>query len=144
MKIPALLVAMSVGASIVIARPEDIEPLKTNIADHIPKTEKTTSPVLHKLRDLALKTYGLGKKLSHKTANASVYISDRIGDRVSSLLKWFFFFIQTYFEIFLLSEFWRRVEAVQVCSDSRYFGYLFTILKFQYIFFILLVFAQLL
>lgn len=78
MKISALLVAMSVGASIVIARPEDIDPLRANIDDHIPSTDQTTSPLLEKLRDLALKTYGLGKKIRHKTANASVYISDRI------------------------------------------------------------------
>lgn len=82
MKISALLVAMSVGASIVIARPEDIEPLSAHIDKHIPKSDRNSTTTLEKMRDLALKTYGLGKKLAHKTVNASAYISDRIKHRL--------------------------------------------------------------
>lgn len=83
----ALLVAMSVGASIVIAGPEDTKPaVSANIDEQRRKTTKSTSK-LRKFRgqakDLALKTIEFGKELTFKAANATADISDRIGDTLS-------------------------------------------------------------
>lgn len=85
MKMSALLVAMSVGASIVIARPDDSEsPIGANIDEHRRKTSKSK---LRKFRsqakDLALKTIEFGKELTFKAANATADISDRISDTIS-------------------------------------------------------------
>lgn len=84
MKMSALLVAMSVGASIVIAGPEDTKP--ANIDEQRRKATKSTSK-LRKFRgqakDLALKTIEFGKELTFKAANATADISDRIGDTLS-------------------------------------------------------------
>lgn len=85
MKMSALLVAMSVGASIVIARPDDSEPaISAKIDGH---RHKTTKSKLRKFRgqakDLALKTLEFGKELTFKAANATANISDRIGDTLS-------------------------------------------------------------
>lgn len=81
----ALLVAMSVGASIVIAGPDDSEsPISANIDEQRRKTNKSK---LRKFRlqakDLALKTIEFGKELTFKAANATISASDRIGDTIS-------------------------------------------------------------
>lgn len=91
MKYSALLVAMSVGASIVIARPEDAEPLRANIDDENNRPKSGKSTLLQRIRwqakGLAVKTFNLGRIISYKTANATHYISDRIGDTITSLVK---------------------------------------------------------
>lgn len=76
----ALLVAMSVGASIVIA--DDSQPLQANIEENREKTYKRMTL----LRRLALKTIEFGKEISFKTANATIYIRDRIGSRISTFI----------------------------------------------------------
>lgn len=85
MKMSALLVAMSVGASIVIARPDDSEPETT--ANNVVRRHKSNKSKLRKIRlqakDLALKTIEFGKELTYKAANATADISDRIGDTIS-------------------------------------------------------------
>lgn len=88
MKMSALLVAMSVGASIVIANPElSEEPdINTNIDDPDDKSTKSTSllrKVRHQAKGLASKTIAIGKELSYKAANATADLSERIGDTIS-------------------------------------------------------------
>lgn len=87
MKMSALFVAMSVGASIVIAGPDDSEPIRANIV-HSGKYNKRSTFVRRcrsQAKGLAMKTIELGKEITFKTANATVYITDRIGNRVSTI-----------------------------------------------------------
>lgn len=79
----ALLVAMSVGASIVIA--DDSQPLQANIDEQTEKNHKRMT-FLRRCRGLALKTLELGKEISYKTANATIYIRDRIGSKISKFI----------------------------------------------------------
>lgn len=83
MKMSALLVAMSVGASIVIA--DDSQPLQANIEENREKTYKRMT-LLRRCRRLGLKTIEFGKEISFKTANATIYIRDRIGSRISTFI----------------------------------------------------------
>lgn len=83
MKMSALLVAMSVGASIVIA--DDSQPLQANIEERTETTHKRMT-FLRRCRGLARKTIELGKDISYKTANATIYIRDRIGSRISKFI----------------------------------------------------------
>lgn len=83
----ALLVAMSVGASIVIANPDVSEPdINPNIFDECDKSAKSSSllrKVRHQAKGLAVKTIAIGKELSFKAANATADLSERIGDTIS-------------------------------------------------------------
>lgn len=83
MKMSALLVAMSVGASIVIA--DDSQPLQANIEENREKIYKRMT-LLRRCRRLALKTIEFGKEISFKTVNATIYIRDRIGSRISTFI----------------------------------------------------------
>ena len=87
MKMSALLVAMSVGASIVIANPDVSEPnINDHLDDHRDKSTKSTSllrKVRHQAKGLAVKTIAIGKELSFKAANATADLSERIGDTIS-------------------------------------------------------------
>lgn len=87
----ALLCAMSVGAAIVIARPSEDGELSTVTNEPAKIDDKDACALLQRLRlqakDFALKTIEFGKELGFKTANATVYISDRIGDTITSLMK---------------------------------------------------------
>lgn len=88
MKMSALLVAMSVGASIVIA--DDEEPLRANIHDHQNQSKKTASMMRRfrvQAKNFALRTFEFGKEITYKTVNVTVYISDRIGVTIASLIK---------------------------------------------------------
>lgn len=87
MKMSALFVAMSVGASIVIAHPDESEPdIHANFDEQRDKSTKSTSllrKVRHQAKGLASKTIGIGKELSFKAANATADLSERIGDTLS-------------------------------------------------------------
>lgn len=83
MKMSALLVAMSVGASIVIA--DESQPLQANIEENIEKTHKRMT-FLRRCRGLAMKTVEFGKEISYKTANATIYMRNRIGSKVSAFI----------------------------------------------------------
>lgn len=88
MKMSALLVAWSVGASIVIANPDVAEDpnINANIDDPGDKSRKSTSllrKVRHQAKGLASKTIAIGKELSYKAANATADLSERIGDTIS-------------------------------------------------------------
>lgn len=90
MKMSALLVAMSVGASIVIAGPDESEPLRANIDGHRKKTNKRRTFLRKcrlRTRILAMKTMELGKEITFKTANATTYITARISSKITSLLQ---------------------------------------------------------
>lgn len=91
MKMSALLVAMSVGASIVIAGPDDSEPLRANIDEHAGKINKRTTFMRKcraRTRGIASKTVEFGKEIAFKTANATANITDRIGNKISTLKPW--------------------------------------------------------
>lgn len=89
MKMSALLVAWSVGASIVIANPDvcDEADINANIDESGDnKSTKSTSllqKVRHQAKGLAVKTIAIGKELSYKAANATADLSERIGDTIS-------------------------------------------------------------
>lgn len=86
MKMSALLVAMSVGASIVIANPDVAEEPDIHITDPGNKSKKSTSilrKVRHQAKGLAVKTIAIGKELSYKAANATADLSERIGETIS-------------------------------------------------------------
>lgn len=89
MKMCALLVAMSVGASIVIANPEamsECDFIDDTEDDRSVKSTKTRSllrKVRHRARGLATKTIAVGKELSYRAANATADLSERIGDTIS-------------------------------------------------------------
>lgn len=87
MKMSALLVAMSVGASIVIANPDVCEPdINANVDDRHDKSNKSTSllrKVRHQAKGLAVKTIAIGKELSFRAANATADLSERIGDTIA-------------------------------------------------------------
>lgn len=85
----ALLVAMSVGASIVIARPDDSELSRVSIDDHAEKINKRATFLRRcraRTRGIAAKTIEFGKEITFKTANATAHITDRIGSRISTLI----------------------------------------------------------
>lgn len=88
MKMSALLVAMSVGASIVIAGPDESEPLRANIGNLTGKANKRRT-ILQKCRSrtrgFAIKTVELGKEITFRTANATSHITNRITSRISTL-----------------------------------------------------------
>lgn len=91
MKMSALLVAMSVGASIVIARPDNSTDLaRVNIDEHAKKINKRATFLRRcraRTRGIAAKTIEFGKEITFKTANATAYITDRIGNRISTLIQ---------------------------------------------------------
>lgn len=85
----ALLVAMSVGASIVIAHPDDLDPaISANVDEKRDKTNKSASLMRRarlQAKGFALKTIEFGKELTFKAANATADITDRIGDTISHI-----------------------------------------------------------
>lgn len=90
MKMSALLVAMSVGASIVIARPDDTDSLPANIRHETKKVNKRPTLLRRcrsQARGLAVKTIEIGKEITFKTANATVHMTDFIGNKISTLVQ---------------------------------------------------------
>lgn len=95
----ALLCALSVGAAIVIARPNDADKqsdgteqqqfmlcdasaMETEI-DSPSTWQKTKSEV----KDFAQKTYDFGKRITFKTANVSANFIESIGDSLTTIIQ---------------------------------------------------------
>lgn len=93
----ALLCALSVGAAIVIARPNDIpeqvqnrqqqtiiEPINATVNDDSTSLwDKTKSEV----KQFAHKSYDFGKRITFKTANVSVNFIESIGNSLTTIIK---------------------------------------------------------
>lgn len=93
----ALLCALSVGAAIVIARPNDapeqtatteqqsiIEQKTAADSDSPSAWEKNRS----KVKNIALKSYDFGKRITFKTATVSANFVENIGDSLAAIVQW--------------------------------------------------------
>lgn len=93
----ALLCALSVGAAIVIARPNDAPEQPATPKQHSiqgqTNTVDTDSPSIWQktkteVKELALKSFDFGKRITFKTANVSAHIVERIGESVTTVIQW--------------------------------------------------------
>lgn len=90
-----LLCALSVGAAIVIARPDGVadstgEP-RLNIDGTSLKDNKNSDSFWERAKDktktVALTTIEVSKDLAHRTAETSVYLADRIGSTLAHIIE---------------------------------------------------------
>lgn len=100
----ALFCALSVGAAIVIARPDDASQQRTGNeiykSNSIPADDKVTQfdiinenncttlwqKTKDRAKDIALKSIDIGKKITYKATNVTVYVADKIGNTLASIL----------------------------------------------------------
>lgn len=92
----ALLCALSVGAAIVIARPNDAPEQPATQKQHSmhgqTNTVDTDSPSIWQktkteVKEFAQKSFDFGKRITFKTANVSAHIVERIGDSVTTVIQ---------------------------------------------------------